>query len=53
MEESLVTMRNGLFKIAAAEGIGVDFAQIPTPLLGLYDYMPGETPMILLHEKSR
>jgi Zn-dependent peptidase ImmA (M78 family) len=46
-------MPDCLFKIAAAEGIGVKFAYLPAPLLGLYDSRPGEQPMILLHEKTR
>jgi hypothetical protein len=46
-------MPEGLFEIAAAEGIGVKFIKLPAPLLGLYDSRPGEPPMILLHEKTR
>ena len=39
---------DGLYAIAAAEGIGVDFAPIPDPLLSLYDARPGKPSMILL-----
>ncbi len=46
-------MSDSLYQIAAAEGIGVSFASLPEPLLGLYDSQPGETPLKLLHEKTR
>ena len=49
-------MSDCLFKIAATEGtegIGVSYAKLPAPLLGLYDSRPGEQPMIILHEKIR
>lgn len=42
-------MPEELFKLAAAEGIGVKFAYLPRPLLGLYDSRPKEQPAIILH----
>ena len=44
-------MLTGLYALTASEGIGVEFALLPRPLLGLYDYRPGEPPFILLHNK--
>ena len=44
-------MPTELYTLAASEGVGVEFALLPRPLLGLYDYRPGEPPFILLHNK--
>ena len=44
-------MLTELYTLAASEGIGVEFVLLPRPLLGLYDYRPGEPPFILLHNK--
>ena len=44
-------MLTELYALAASEDIGVEFALLPRPLLGLYDYRPGEPPFILLHNK--
>ena len=46
-------MPDGLYEIAAAEGIRVEFYNLPEPLLGIYDSRPGKQPLILLHENTR
>lgn len=46
-------MPEELCELAAAEGIGVKFAFLPKPLLGLYDSRPREQPIIILHNNIR
>lgn len=46
-------MSDFLFHLAEIEGIGVFFAVLPGPLLGLYDNRVEGLPIILLHEKIR
>ena len=46
-------MSDFLFHLAEIEGIGVFFAVLPGPLLGLYDNRVEGLPIILLHERIR